>query len=58
MTLVTLRSTSLSKSNQQELIRMKVSKISDESKALHKLYRDGEIDEQTLEDSMNGLALF
>lgn len=36
---------------------MKVSKISDESKALHKLYRDGEIDEQTLEDSMNGLAL-
>jgi DNA repair exonuclease SbcCD ATPase subunit len=36
---------------------MKKSAISDESKALHKLYRDGEIDEQTLEDSMTGLAL-
>lgn len=36
---------------------MKASKISDESKALHKLYRDGEIDDQTLEDSMTGLAL-
>jgi len=36
---------------------MKPSKISDESKALHKLYRDGEIDDQTLEDSMTGLAL-
>ena len=36
---------------------MKASKISDESKALHKLYRDGEIDEQTLEDSMTSLAL-
>lgn len=36
---------------------MKASKISDESKALHKLYRDGEIDEQALEDSMTGLAL-
>jgi hypothetical protein len=36
---------------------MKKSNISDESKALHKLYRDGEIDDQTLEDSMTGLAL-
>lgn len=36
---------------------MKTSKISDESKALHKLFREGEIDEQTLEDSMSGLAL-
>ena len=36
---------------------MKASNISDESKALHKLYRDGEIDDQALEDSMNGLAL-
>lgn len=36
---------------------MKTSKISDESKALHKLFRDGEIDHETLEDSMSGLAL-
>lgn len=35
----------------------KASKISDESKALHKLYRDGEIDHETLEDTMTGLAL-
>lgn len=36
---------------------MKKSAISDESKALHKLFRDGEIDHETLEDSMTGLAL-
>ena len=36
---------------------MKTANISDESKALHKLYRDGGIDDQTLEDSMNALAL-
>jgi len=36
---------------------MKASKISDESKALHKLYREGEIDHETLEDTMTGLAL-
>lgn len=36
---------------------MKKSNISDESRALHKMFRDGEIDEQTLEDSMGGLAL-
>src|SRR5690349_4839493 len=36
---------------------MKTANISDESKALHKLYREGEIDDQTLEDSMNALAL-
>lgn len=36
---------------------MKAANISDESKALHKLYRDGEIDDQTLEDSMTALAL-
>jgi len=36
---------------------MKTSKISDESKALQKMFRDGEIDEQTLEDSLGGLAL-
>ena len=36
---------------------MKAANISDESKALHKLYSDGEIDDQTLEDSMTALAL-
>jgi hypothetical protein len=36
---------------------MQKSNISDESRALHKMFRDGEIDEQTLEDSMGGLAL-
>lgn len=36
---------------------MKTANISDESKQLHKLYRDGVIDDQTLEDSMNALAL-
>jgi len=35
---------------------MKTANISDESKALHKLYREGEIDDQTLEDSMNAFA--
>jgi len=36
---------------------MKANKISDESKALHKLYREGDIDDQALEDTMTGLAL-
>lgn len=36
---------------------MKTANISDESKALHKMYRNGEIDDQTLEDSMTALAL-
>ena len=35
----------------------KASKLTEESKALHKMFRDGEIDEQTLDDSMQGLAL-
>lgn len=36
---------------------MKTANISDESKALHKLYKDGVIDDETLDDSMSGLAL-
>jgi len=36
---------------------MKASKLTDESKALHKMFKDGVIDEQTLDDSMQGLAL-
>ena len=35
----------------------KVSKINDETKALHAMFKAGEIDEQTLDDSMHGLAL-